>query len=476
MSTTTEARNRWWRVLGTALSVGAVLLFVQLTRSRDVFSDFSRPTVTWSLHALGIPAEDHGTMIAVGRLEVPWTRDCAGLNLLFVLMAVTVWVNRKQIDLRLLAKLIATVPAALVANVLRVLSLIGVREVLYPAVESPQLHYFLGLIWLVPFLLFVVPKGTRPLRYVLFEAAHAAAVVALLAPLSGVPGGETVTLAAVICLAQCRVQTRSSALRDWLSVCWMLAAVGISLLGMESFWLPWLLVSPLLVEWRWIFSPAGAALTLGSYPLVGMLPGGVHVIWAAVAWYLWQQFHGSKDGNEVAGSDPKVDGLRAFGFQAGWVMLMLPFIASTLLAPDQRAFVPPSSVVATPLAADSYDIRIPGQHERIGLVWFNPSGNGRHHSMKVCMKFRGIDLRPTPGSETVLTDGSRWMREFFIIDGRLIPTYPGYLFRTLVPRSSPGVHLIFFTNQADMGFAEFDRECEVLAAKLVGADTALAFR
>ena len=193
---------------GTLLTIAAVLCLVHFTRTRDLFLDFSRPSVIWALHFLGVPAVDQGEMIAVGRLEVPWTRDCAGLNLLLVLLAVTFWVNRaEKFGWVLLGKLCACVPAALLANILRVLTLIGIREALYPAVESPQLHYFLGLVWLLPFILLVVPLGSRPLLHCFVEAGHAAAVVALLAPVSGAPAGETISLAAILCLTQCRYQS-----------------------------------------------------------------------------------------------------------------------------------------------------------------------------------------------------------------------------------------------------------------------------
>jgi len=87
MSTAASPFSLRWQNLRTILSASAVLLLVYLARARDVFSDFTRPTVTCALHLLGIGAQDHGTTIAVGRLEVPWTRDCAGLNLLLVIAA-----------------------------------------------------------------------------------------------------------------------------------------------------------------------------------------------------------------------------------------------------------------------------------------------------------------------------------------------------------------------------------------------------
>jgi hypothetical protein len=56
-------------------------------------------------------------MLLVGSLQVPWSRDCAGLNLLVVLLAVTVWMQRhRQLDRGFWLRVAAAFPAALAAN------------------------------------------------------------------------------------------------------------------------------------------------------------------------------------------------------------------------------------------------------------------------------------------------------------------------------------------------------------------------
>jgi exosortase/archaeosortase family protein len=445
------------------MSASAVLLLVHLARAKDIFSDFTRPTVTFALNLFGIGAVDHGTTIAVGRLEVPWTRDCAWLNLLLVLMALTIWVNRSEpLGFRYWFKIAATVPAALLANVLRVLSLIGYREAFYPNVESPQLHYFLGLVWLLPFVTLVVPKGNRPLSHVLVEAMQAASVVALLAPMSGVPGGDVVTIAAVLGLAQSKVQTDALRARSLLTVGWMLAAVAISLVGMESLWMPWLLTCPLLVSRQWIFSLSGLVLTVATHPLFAMLPGGTTVIWLAMGLACWQWLQNSEL-SETSTSPPS--GWRISPMAAA-AFFILPFVASTLFDRGHQGFTPPASTSFEAIASDAFSVRTPGQPDNIGLVWFNPSGNGRHHSMKVCMKYRGVELEPTAECADVYSDGSRFMREFYLQEGNLIASYTSYIKQTFRPLSSPGVHLIFFTNCGQMSADEFNKSCLDLAARL----------
>ena len=381
-------------------------------------------------------------------------------------MALTIWVNRtEKANLWYWIKIALTVPAALLANVLRVLSLIGYREAFYPSVESPQLHYFLGLVWLLPFIAVVVPKGGRALSHVMLEAMQAASVVALLAPMSGVPGGDAITVSALICLAQCKVQTDALRLRAWLLPAWLMLAAGITLIGMESLWLPWLLVCPLLVSKAWILSPCGALLTAATHPLFGMMPGGVTVIWLALAYACWQWVKQNESPHSKGAAEEAASHWQFKPLLAG-LAFVLPFIGSTLISVEDSAIVPPAQTFATAVAADAYEVVIPGQSEAIGLVWFNPSGNGRHHSMKVCMKYRGVDLEPTPDCADVYTDGQRFMREFYMQQGRLIQSYPAYIWQTFRPRSSPGVHLIFVAKCDQTDAKVFNTACQELAERL----------
>lgn len=451
-----------------------MLLFIFFAQARDIFSDFSRPAVTFALRLLGIGAVDHGASISAGRIDVPWSRDCAGLNLLLVLVALAVWVNRSEPAGRVFfAKLALTVPAALLANVLRVLTLIGYRHAFYPNVESPQLHYFLGFAWLLPFLPVFLPRG-RPLLHVLLEAMQAASAIALLIPMTGTPGGQTGAVAALIALSQCSVQRDFPQRRFLLTISWMLLALGIALLGMESFWLPWLLTCPLLVPRRWILGIPGAVLTAAAHPLFGMIPGAVAAAWGAVG-LLWWKGLGQAETEEADGDVKNLipPGKWRLPLAAAAVFFILPFVASVIFARERRSFLPPAHAAFTAIGGDAYDVRIPGQPDNVGLVWFNPSGNGRHHSMKVCMKYRGVELEPSHDCADVSTDGQRWMREFYLLDGRLVPGYASYVVRTFRPLSSPGVHLIFVAKCDLMSATAFDESCRKLAPRLeAGADPA----
>jgi hypothetical protein len=88
------------------------------------------------------------------------------------------------------------------------------------------------------------------------------------------------------------------------------------------------------------------------------------------------------------------------------------------------------------------------------------------------MKYRGVDLEPTRECADVFTDGHRWMREFYLQDGQLVPSYQAYLVRTFRPRSAPGVHLIFVTDRDQISAESFNQTCLGLAARIDGRNLA----
>ena len=86
--------------------------------------------------------------------------------------------------------------------------------------------------------------------------------------------------------------------------------------------------------------------------------------------------------------------------------------------------------------------------------------------MKVCLKYRGVELEAVSGSPDVFTDGDHWLREFFLQDGALLPDYMSYLRSTFKPWASPGVHVIFVAPKARLTPASFDEQCILLAGRL----------
>ena len=86
--------------------------------------------------------------------------------------------------------------------------------------------------------------------------------------------------------------------------------------------------------------------------------------------------------------------------------------------------------------------------------------------MKVCLKYRGVELVPSEEDKTVLTEGQHWYREFFLQEDELLDGYSAYLKKTFRPRADPGVHLIFVAPREDLDAGEFADICTGLAEQL----------
>ncbi len=452
-----------WR---TGIAAGLIALAIPLTQSRDILAEVGRPLVIGVLKFVGVSAEDGGEVIRAGRIEVPWSRDCDGANLLLLLLALAVWVNRHEpMGRRYWLRLAAMFPAAIAANVLRVLTLIAYRTITYPAVESPQTHYFIGFVWLIPFLALITPRDRRPLILSLMETAHAAAVVALLAPLSGSPNGSLVSLAAIFALSTCRGQENPGKTGLLLSFGWLAAGLGIALLNVESFWLPWLLACPLLLDGKTVRRLPWILSLVCTHPLVAMQPWswGLAAVALAAAWFLRSEKE-TVDAVPVPLVWKKGMTLLSPVFFA---CLAFPFLASSLLpAPTRSVWTPPEGVRSRELGHEGYEVQLPGQPGEIGLACYPGAGRDRHHTVKVCLKYRGVELVPSDDEGSVMTEGEHWYREFFLHEGRLLTGYSDYLKKTFRPRASPGVHLIFVAPREGIGAPEFAVVCTRLAEDL----------
>jgi hypothetical protein len=360
------------------------------------------------------------------------------------------------------------IPAAAISNVLRVFMILLYREVSYPAVESPQLHYFFGLVLLVPFSLLAMPKSTRSFSARLFELLHVAAVIALLAPNAIGAEGAALTIAVVLGLSHCRLPERLSRARIGCLGLWLIGAVAIAFAGMESFWLPWLLLCPLVCDPRWVFSIAGALVTLASHRLVFLLPGGEWAVWAVIAYALWIKFsEDAPDAPPSAGSSHPAPWSRAGKTVTSLTaaLFALPFLSSVLLAGKREAWTPPAVALVQPVPGGMM-VALPGQTDEIGLVWYDSQGSERHHKLAICLKYRGVELVPSADVPEVFTDGTHWMKEYFLQGGQLLQSHRDYVLSTLGPGSSAGVHLILISKKSSMPAADFSRKAGRISQEL----------
>lgn len=419
------------RTLCAALLVAALM---QTTRTTEALSWLTRPAVAAAVGLFGGHMVTDGADLVIGRLRVPWSRDCAGFDVLLVLWGLVLWSSRhERLSRRFWLRMLLAVPASVLANIARVLTIIGWRHIFYPAVESPQMHYFIGFVWLLPLLAFFVPRGGRSVAAHAAETSLLAAALSLAAPQALAPGGWLVTLCTLLVLAGHEWRRLSGRGGLLLVIGWLAAAVCIAGSAMESLWLPWLLACPWCLPRRWLVSPMPLLLA-GTIPLVSMKAPWLVIPGIAISVWLLAKHRAHRE-NAVARLSPA----------AALVilpMLLVPFTASTLGPAFASRRQPPPGLMAQELPGEGFIIRSPGQSPHLTLTWNPPNGSGRHHTLEVCMLYRGHKIQPIAGTDSVKTDGGLWLAEAFLMPDGSLSNYDGYLRRTLVPFSSAGTHLI----------------------------------
>jgi exosortase/archaeosortase family protein len=458
-----NAPGRAAPLIRALVSLGLVFAVLRTAQTVDWMSGVTKPLVIGLIKLLGARAVDGGDHLLVAHLQVPWTGDCAGLNIFAVLLALTLWANRGEpLSWRLALKVAVAVPLAFIANIGRILTLISYRLLLFPAVESAQLHYFIGFAWLLPFVGFFLPPRAQDSAPRLPGVLQMAAALGLVAPHVTGPGGTIVTICVLLALAQSRFAAPAGPRDQVLTMAWMAVAPFIAITRMESLWLPWVLGCPLfLTRARGWFLTLPAVL-LGTIPLAAAHPVLQWVAIGGAALAGWRWLVGPVV-EEVQEAWPR--GLRRWGVAVLAGYFVFPFVATSVAGGRTARDAPPLGSMIRPVEARAHEVRLPGQSRDVRLVWYEPSGDGRHHTLEVCMQYRGVSLRPTD-HPAVLTDGRHWMCEFFLIGNELIPDYRGYLRRTLLPFSPAGVHLIALGPQDRSRPEVFAAETEGLARRL----------
>ena len=118
------------------------------------------------------------------------------------------------------------------------------------------------------------------------------------------------------------------------------------------------------------------------------------------------------------------------------------------------------------VASGCYALHLDRQPAGTRIDWIAAQGGGRHHTLQICMAYRGEHLHNAPEDERVLTDGRIWRREFFMIDDLLVENYAGYLRHTFWPGSPVGVHLIFSATAGSTSAADFALATSGLACRI----------
>jgi exosortase/archaeosortase family protein len=454
-------------MIRSALVITGVFLLARMFSSRDLVSEWSRLLVVWVVQQLGFHAADNVSSLELGTLIVPWSTDCSGLNLLIVLWAVILWINKSNpFSTTTAISMLLAAPAAFAANLGRIFTLVGYRHLAYPAVETQELHYLVGFLWLIPFLGFFTPRRRRQTGTSFVEAFYFASVFSLLSPLVHGPGGTFVAISAIIFLFKCRLVVLSAGAGLLAGAAWFTAAVAIHITGMESLWLPWLLVCPWFVSRHLAGSLAGLALLIATVPLAAMHLEIMCAVMAVVFVCVYRQRQNLSEWTGWGGGQGEITAPPALGRALLATALLFPFVAACTVGFPQNRELPPSGIMARETEFNRFELRLLGQSPDVRLVWMGPLSSGRHHSLPVCMRFRGISLEEANGAPGILTDGQQWFTEFFFVRGKVLSSYSSYLWHTSSPFSVPGAHLIVSAPVDSMSVEFFKSVASTLVSDL----------
>jgi len=439
-----------------------VFLLLWLSASHPVFPDFTKDSVRFVLSACGLDVLSSPDGLMIGSVFLPWTADCSGSSILAVVWALVLWSYRQSAHGRSFwLRMFLALPVAWLANVLRVLSLLSYRMLFYPAVEAPSLHYFFGFAWILP----VLPWFCRTQRdkesLPLLRIIHTAVCLSLATVSATDPGGWLIVATSLLLIIEAdwsQALNKKGHLYRLIAWCLLGAWLGIS--GMESFWLPWLLLNPwAYTRWprRSIFRPL---LALGTLPLVTIHIMPLTLLALVFLSYLIFTHY------VAAPAAQHTKRPWSYGQSLGLcAVFVIPLIAPALPLQQREAVHPPAAIVQSRQGDSSYALRLIGQPEPFSIFYFMPPKDGRHHSLKQCLLFRGIEIKPLPAG-SVWTDGQRWLAEYFLVEGELLESYPQYLLRTFLPFSASGVHLIIESPRQSMSETVFKEFADKLAQRI----------
>ncbi len=432
------------------LFAAAIFVLAFFLTDNAFVSSASRSVTVFLLQLLGFSVEDTGEGIVIGSLLLPWTDDCSGVNALLLLWSLCLWVHRNlPLSSALLGRLAVCVPLAFAANTARILSIALYRHVNYPTWESPEVHYFIGIVWLLPCLSLLVPDFRERSLSFWANLLYGAVVLALVAPMLLNPGGFVSMLCALLIMSRNGVQEMSRG-RWFLTGLWVPAAFFIAETAMESFWLPWLLVSPMFLSKTWLKRWEFPMLLAGTISFLTMVTAAAWFLVLIVVVHVLIQLREQQEA-EIDIRNPGVNLLAS-------ALILLPIVVPSLFSNEAEVIEPPGGLLSRQVTNNAYQFKVVGQTQELSSFWFGPFSDGRHHSLLACLTFRGVKLDKVDNADFVFEGEGKWMTEFFIHEGKLLENYFEYLLSSLKPSSSPGVHLIFEAPSRALGPENFRAE------------------
>jgi len=443
------------------MALAGIFALAHLLDRTELIGTLSRWLIITLSQLAGFTSQDLTDELVIGHIHIPWTRDCSGMNALILLWMLTLWVNRLQLlTWSTLARLVACLPLALLVNLVRLVCVTTYRMVMYPDWETPQLHYFIGFVCLIPCVPLLVNGAAQRSRSFWLELLFMATLLALVSPLVFLPGGTVILLACLLLLPGISHQETSS-LNVTVTLLWLLVAVLIAASATESLWIAWLLVSPLFTPQRTYRQPAFWILLSGTVAILATNPNWQWLLLIAAGLHITGLYRGSAA--ETTDATATRSARQHLVASLASIMILAPFVLPLLAARGHSESPPPRGVMAREIAFNSYQVRLPGQAADVASYWFGPFGDGRHHALTSCMKFRGVELSPAEGESRIFVTEQRWMTEYFIHDGKLLSGYPAYLLSSFMPFSPAGVHLILEAPLHAVGKDFFKAESDRIA-------------
>jgi exosortase/archaeosortase family protein len=422
-----------------------LFLLVILLQSEQfilLLSNISSNAIVLILNAIGYQVVFSENTFILGNISIPWSVDCSGINTFVILLGVVLWKKYRPGQLiNNVILLLLIIPAALMANIFRALAIIAYRYYFYPEVESPELHFLIGFLLLIPFIyLFVSNRKSLSINdWTLIT--YFSVIFSLLAPLYYAPGGIIILLATLSCL-YFNFNLRQPFNSQWQHyLFWIIAALFITSSKMESLWLPWLLLWPSIVSSELIKKPVNLIILSGT-----IQPLAMHEFWQAmvVTMILYQviRLYVFKVKTEQKATKINKRNKLATAVLSCFV-LTIPVMSPSFGNELQNRDYLPKGLMNNTVDHNTFKLRLIGQPNDLDIYLFKSSNNDRHHALVSCMRFKGVTLHENKSTNGVYESEQRYMREFFIIDGKIIDSYHEYIIATLLPFSNSGEHVIF---------------------------------
>ena len=416
-----------------------------------LFSIASATTIVFLFELFGFNVQFQGSNLIFGNLDVPWTEDCSGINSLLILWGVVIWSKTgSKFSTRFFLFLLSCLPVALLANTIRVLCIISYRTLLYPDSEPQELHFLFGFLSIIPFIILLnyLMGNLSPFNW--SQLIHISIILSLTTPLYYAPGGLILFTCVIYCLIMNYTQSGISCDKGIL-LSWLMCAILIAIINIESLWLVWLLMWPQMISKNLFKSATGWIILTGTIQPLAMMEIWQWVIIFAL---LWETRHYIKSSghkfNFTPGNSRKKVLQPVFS-----VFFFLPLFIPLLNVSVSASAPLPKGMIYEKLADDGYRINLIGQPNDLKMYLFESNNNDRHHPLASCMRFKGITLTSIGEYPGVYETNEKFMREYFINQNGIIMNYYDYVFSTINPFSDAGIHIITESKKENLNLEYF---------------------